>query len=506
MNGRARPLLAWNLVSNYLAQGWVALVGLLFVPVYIAHLGIEAYGIIGVFALLQTLPQLLDFGMTATLGREMARFGGDASYAARLRDLLRSIEIISAALATLVALGLLAASPWLATSWLRPGGVPAGIVADALAIIGVVTAMRFVEGVYRATLIGLQRQVRYNVISSAVATIRAIGAIGVLTFVSNTIVAFFVWQGIVSVVSVMALLVATYGALPRGRAGRFSKTVLRGSAGFAFGMLGITLLALLLTQADKILLSNLLTLTQFGHYTLATAVASLLVTLVGPIIQAVSPRLAQLHATGDGAGFATLYHQAAQFVSVAGGTAAAMLIVFADTLLRLWTRDAPIVSETTPVLQLLALGSLMNVVALIPYQAQLAHGWTGLVLRINTVAVLLIVPALWWVVPRYGSIGAAATWAGLNAGYVLILAQFMHRRILPGEKARWYVQDVVTPLIGPWVVAVTVRFLVPVDVLPVWGQALVLGLAGSVALGAAGLGSHYVRIQVNQIVRRQRHS
>ena len=39
-----------NLVANYLGHGWTALMGIAFIPWYIKLLGIEAYGLIGVFA------------------------------------------------------------------------------------------------------------------------------------------------------------------------------------------------------------------------------------------------------------------------------------------------------------------------------------------------------------------------------------------------------------------------------------------------------------------------
>lgn len=99
-------MLKRNLIANYLGQGWTALMGLVFVPLYIKYLGIESYGLIGLFAVLQAWLSLLDMGMTPTLSREMARFTGGAHNAQSIRDLLKSIEIISLAIAMLIALGI----------------------------------------------------------------------------------------------------------------------------------------------------------------------------------------------------------------------------------------------------------------------------------------------------------------------------------------------------------------------------------------------------------------
>ena len=72
-----------NLIANFLGQGWTALMGLAFIPVYIKYLGIEAYGLIGIFAVLHAWLTLLDVGMTPTLGREMARFTGGGDHGSR---------------------------------------------------------------------------------------------------------------------------------------------------------------------------------------------------------------------------------------------------------------------------------------------------------------------------------------------------------------------------------------------------------------------------------------
>ena len=67
-----------NIIANYLGHGWRVLMGLAFIPLYIKYLGIETYGLIGIFAILQAWLGLLDMGMRPALGREMARFTGGA--------------------------------------------------------------------------------------------------------------------------------------------------------------------------------------------------------------------------------------------------------------------------------------------------------------------------------------------------------------------------------------------------------------------------------------------
>ena len=490
-----------NLVANYLGQALAALMGLAFVPLYIKYLGIEAYGLIGLFAVLQAWLSLLDMGMTPTLGREMARFTGGTHSNESIRDLLRSIEIIAGGVAVLIAGGVGLGSNWIATSWLKPGGLPVEAMAQAFAIMGLVTALRFVEGVYRSAIVGLQRQVLFNVVNSVMATLRGLGAVGVLVSISPTIEAFFLWQGAVSIAALAILGATTYASIPKGvRAGRFSLEALRGVWRFAGGMVGITFLALLLTQVDKVLLSKLLTLREFGYYALAGTVAGALSILVGPITQAFYPRFCELHVRGDTVALADSYHKGAQLVSVVAGSAAIVLIFYAETFLRLWTQDAELAGRVAVLLSLLTLGNLLNGLMWIPYQMQLAHGWTRLGVYVNFVAVLFVVPAILWVVPHYGAVGAAWVWVALNAGYGLIAVQFAFKRILPSEKWCWYLEDVFAPLIASALCVGMIKYFWPEQERLI-AQILALGFASVIAVLVSGLVAHHVRQQLQVVAK-----
>jgi O-antigen/teichoic acid export membrane protein len=140
------------------------------------------------------------------------------------------------------------------------------------------------------------------------------------------------------------------------------------------------------------------------------------------------------------------------------GSAAIVMIIFADTVLSAWTGNRTLTQDAAPILRVLAFGTLLNGFMGIPYQMQLAYGWAKLTIKMNVVAVALLVPMLLLVVPRYGGIGAAWVWVGLNAGYLLFGIYFMHLRLLPSEKWRWYGRDVIVPASAAAVTALACRY------------------------------------------------
>jgi O-antigen/teichoic acid export membrane protein len=245
------------------------------------------------------------------------------------------------------------------------------------------------------------------------------------------------------------------------RPARFSWDSLTGIWRFAGGVMTITLLSLLLTQSDKVLLSRLLPLKVFAVYAVAAMLGSALYMLSAPIGAAFYPSFAQLITRNDVAGLRLAYHQAAQLSAVVMGSAAIVLIIFADVVLGAWTGNRALTQEAAPILRVLAFGTLLSGFMAIPYQMQLAYGWTKLIIKMDLVAVTLMVPLLFLVVPRYGGVGAAWVWVGLNAGYLLIGIYFMHLRVLPSEKWRWYGRDVVAPASAALAAALACRYCMP---------------------------------------------
>jgi O-antigen/teichoic acid export membrane protein len=485
-----------NIVANYAGQIWPALIGLVLVPVYIRFMGIEAYGLIGIFALLQTWLALLDLGMTPALSREMARFNGGSSDIQSIRDLLRSVEVIGCIAASSIALAVWASSAWLASHWLQVDEIPVDLAAQAFAIMGGVTGLRFVEDIYRGSLIGLQRQVILNVIVCIGATVRAVGALLVLTRIAPTITAFFIWQGVVSVAMVLALAAVVYGHLPRaGRGGHFSLASLRNVWIFAMGTLTLTVLGFVLSQADKFILTRLLTLKEFAYYSLAFSVDGAVRLLAQPVDQSIYPRLTALLAKNDHERLAATYHRGVQLSVVLLGSAAMFLAIFGEETLGVWTRDPELALHTYPIMAVLVSGMMLNGLLNGPFYLQMAAGWTGLLIKVNAVLVLVFVPVIYLLVKWFGALGGAAAWVIINLVYMVVVVPLMHRRLLQGEMSNWLVHDLAIPLAAALAILGAFRMIMP-GTLGMTSLLMFLAGAGLTALIGSALAASQVRREI----------
>lgn len=432
-----------NIVANYIGSGWSALMNLAFIPLYIKYLGVESYGLIGVFVTLQAIFVLLDMGLSNTLSREMARFLGGIQTAHSIRNLIRSMEVIYLLVAIIIALFFIFSSSWLAHHWLQVEKLPIDMVAEALAISGIVISFRWLGTLYRSGINGLQQQIWINISNIIFSTLRGAGVIAIFFWIEPSIKIFFIYQGILSLVESIVLGFILYSLLPSSNnRTQFSWQALTKVWKFAGGLMIITFFILLMTQVDKVLLSRLLPLKDFGYYALAGVVTGALFLLVNPISSATTPRLAELVAKNDLTAIKEAYHRYAQLLTIAIVPAALVISFFSDYLLLFWTNDLQTTNAVSPIVSVLSIGTLLYGLMYLPFQLQMAYGWTRLTITVSAIVVAFLIPALFWVVDPYGAVGAAWVWVGANAIFIMVELPLMHRRLMPGELSNWYKKDV----------------------------------------------------------------
>lgn len=476
-------LLKRNLIANFAGSGWSALLSLAVLPTCLRLMGVEAYGLVGIFATLLSLLLPFEAGLGTALSRDLAgavgRSGGETN-----AQVVRTLEIVHWTIAGVSGVLVAVLAPLIANHWVKPALLTAQTVQTAVLIMGLVIAVQWPQSLYSGGLVGLQHQVALNAISAVMGTIRSVGSVLVLMFVSRTIVAYFVWQIVASAVQTGTLaLVLWHYVGERPPRPWFRRGVLVRLRPFLMGMTGTTVLVLLTTQIDKVILSRILPLAIFGYYMLANSAASNLLRFVVPVQQAFFPQFADLSARGDEARLAVLYHRMAQMVAVLTVPLALLVVVFARESLAVWTGDPATAARTAPIVVLLMFGTMVNALMYAPYTLQIASGWTSLVFGYTVVSAVILVPALIALSYLRGALGAAIVWPALNLGYVFFMVPLMHRRLIPHEMGRWYVEDVLFPTAAALAVVGAARLLMPagLDRMPLFAY---LVISGFTAFGA----------------------
>jgi len=432
-----------------------------FVPLYLHFMGAEGYGLVGFFTMLSATLSILDAGLASVAIREAAGFiGGDAQRRQEVLELLRSIEIVFFVIAALAGTVVALLAPWIVKYWLN---VPAHLIADstwAIVWMGISIALQFFISFYSGCLTGFQRQVELNTINVIGATVRSIGAVLVLWLISPSMQAFFAWQAIGSFAILLVqriLYVSQFEGIGRGVS--FSLNSLRRVKRFLVGMGLINILALLLTQLDKIILSSVLSLKAFGYYSIAWMLGTLIYRLTGPVFNSYYPRITQLLEQKKHRTMMEVYIQGSSVMAVAVVPISLWLALFSHPILELWTYNAELSNEASGALSILALGTLFNAFMHIPYAIQLAHSFTRLALVQNIIAVILLTPLTWYFATHYGLTATALPWLMVNAGYFILGLPLMHRYLqLPGLRD-WYLKSALKPMAYAGGVMVLVKMI-----------------------------------------------
>lgn len=434
-----------NIAANFLGSAWVALLAILVVPLYIKLVGYESYGLIGFYTTVQITACLLDSGLSATIGREMASFDLSNARRAELRDLARTVEMLYWAIGLFIGLGIGAASHLISIKWLASKGLSPIELRRLVILMGLAVAARWPFVLYLSGLAGLRRQVLQNSYTALVETLRIVGSIFILAR-SHGLEAFFAWQILIWLGSSLLIRRTFWNIISGGAEARFTWAPLLKVGRFAVGMSGIGIIVTILVQTDKLVLSKMLTLAEFGQYMAASTLASGLYLVSKPIFAAHSPELAHLVAEGNVARTTEVFRRGYQVLSAFLLPLAAVLICFSREILELWTRDATAASALFPVLTMLVLGTALNGIMNIPYALQLAHGWTSLTLKMNLASAVVLVPAVVVLIRGYGMSGAAAAWVALNVGAVLIPIPIMRSRgVLPESCFVFYRDALILP-------------------------------------------------------------
>jgi O-antigen/teichoic acid export membrane protein len=445
-----------NITANYLGQIYTSLIAILTVPLLVRYMGIEAYGLVGFYAMLQGWFVLLDMGLTPAISREAARHKGGGIDALELRKLVRSLEGVFLALGAIAMLVLLLSADSISTNWLTIEALDAFQVQHVVGLIAIIVVLRWLCGLYRGIITGFEQQVWLSVFTSGIATIRFVLVLPYLIFVGATPLHFFGYQLAVAVAELFILVTKTYWSMPAAMEPvkvRWQWQPLRNVMQFALSAAFTSAVWVLVTQTDKLILSGMIPLSEYAVYTMGVLIAGGITILTAPVMAAMMPRMVKLDAEGNGARLFDLYRECTQLVGLVVVPIVMIFALFPVQVMTAWTGQADIASRAAPILSLYAIGNGILAFAGLSYMLQVARGNLKLHVVGNLIFVMLFLPMLYWAVTRFGMIGAGYAWIIANLLPFVLWLPVIHHKFLKGGHLRWIAEDIFAVALLPAFVA-----------------------------------------------------
>lgn len=472
----------------------LVLVNLVALPFYLRFLGMEAYGLIGFYAMLQSMFQVLDLGLAPTVSREIAH-GAETGHQRRSASLLRTLGVVYTGGAIVIAVLVSLAAPWIGARWLQIKVLPESSVVGAIALMGLNLACRWPISLYHGALIGAHRLARSAATSMTINITGAITTIAVLAWGVRSVQAFFLTQAVFGLMQMLILRAFALRAVGECDA-PYHFGDLRRVWTFSSWMSGIAITSLMFTQLDKILLSRLIDLETFGRYTLAALLVSGLQVLITPTFNVIYPKFTTLHARGDQEGLARFYSDASRVYSAAVFSLALALALHVQAIVTLWIGRADVAERVAPLVILLAIGSALNGVMYFPYALQLAAGHPRIPFMINLTLLALAVPTIVSLATGYGAVGGALAWALLGVVYLFVGTVVTGRKVAGFSGARWLGRDIMVPLLLALVPATLGAFLSHTFGMALWLEVLLASFAACIGIAGGGFYSPLARRKV----------
>jgi O-antigen/teichoic acid export membrane protein len=410
-------------------------IGILVLPLYIKYLGAEAYGLIGFFTMLTSWMMLLDAGLTATLVREASRLRNKLK---ELKLTLRTIESMFLLISIIAVFIVYLAKDYLAMNWLDVKDLTINEVSFSIFIMGVIIGLRFFSTLYRGFINGFEHQIWINVFNIVLNTFKFVGGFIFVKYYSNEPTHFFEYQLFLAFVEVLVLNLKVYSLLlTNTKLVLPSKLVLRRVKSFTLNIVFLSFIGVAFTQADKLVLSATMPLSEYGYFTLVVVISNAILQFLQPIAQAVSPRMVSLIENKKELEMIELYHKSTRLVSILIFSIVGNIAVFSNELLFVWTGDHGIADKIYIALSLYVLGNGIMAVSSFQYMLQFAYGELKYHVRYNVIFAFLGIPVMSAGAYYYGIIGAGISWVVIQVISFVVWPTFVHNKFIPGEHTRW---------------------------------------------------------------------
>jgi O-antigen/teichoic acid export membrane protein len=429
--------LAKNTLYNLAGQGTLMALSFLAVKYIFKQLGGDALGII-YFALTASsvLSSMLEMGIGSTAVREISSHAtNEPEY---IVDLIRTGSFFFWSLYAFFALAFVLGAPAIAHHWIKLRTLEPETAIRVLRLIGMASLVAFPRSFYVSILRGLQRMEFNNAIDVATSGLQQFGTITIL-LLGGGLMQVAHWMAVCLFAGVAAYAFICSRFFPwRALVPAFSLPVVKRNLKFTSNMAVTSLLSVVDSQADKVLVSKLMPIGMFGYYGFAYAGASKGQLVTTSISQAALPSLCELHGAGDSNALLSQYtklHDLLCFVTVPIFAA----IPFAALPLFTFALNAEAARLLLLPVTFLCLGFYLNGTLNAPYIFSLAVGRADILARFSVYALFVVLPAAAVLVHFFGLAGAAFSWVVCNlVAYAYVIPRVCAECGLGISPPEWY--------------------------------------------------------------------
>lgn len=438
-------------LSNYVSNFISIIVKIFLIPFYIKIIGIEAYGLVGIFFTIESIFVFFDLGLGTTLGREVASHSVQEDEASNVLHISRTIEIIYWGFAVILGGLIFAASDYIATHWIQAENLSTEVIRISLYLMGAIIVFKWPISLYVNGIFGLNEIYKLNLIKIIFLLAEGLGAVLILVYVSPSIIAFFSVQFFIAFFQVFIMVYFFWKKLKekisfKEDKPRFKKEIIVNIYKFTLGISAYSILSLIIFQTDKILLSRLVTLEDLGMYSIALTIPFAMFYLVYPITSVMLPKFTQLFEQKAKGELENTFVLSTQIVSLFTTTFLSVFVFFNKEILMLWLNDIALVNEIGLLSIVITFGCYAHTFTNLPCVFFISTKDSSLLVKSYLLPSIIYPIISVLMILFYGGIGAGISWLIINIFLLSLIGIGLKNLISYQSFLNWITGTITFPL------------------------------------------------------------
>jgi O-antigen/teichoic acid export membrane protein len=282
-----------------------------------------------------------------------------------------------------------------------------------------------------------------------VGTLRYLFIIPIIAFISSDPLIFFGFQLIVAIIEFSILYLRAKFLICKSNKFILNFRIAAISSVIRFSMgIGITAIVwAFVTQFDRLILSKILTLSDYGIFSMVTALSGGILMLAAPLGVAIIPRLTSIISGGNELNYRKIYSTYSKLVVLVSFPAALILAIFPKKVIEIWTGNIEFADDGYLILSFYTIGNALVNIASIPFSIQYALGNIKHHVFGNLIFSVLYLPIIYFTAENYGAIGTGFAWIVLNIVYIFLWIPIIHKNLDIISFWEWIKNDIGIPVL-----------------------------------------------------------
>jgi len=421
-----------DILYNVVGLSSPMVVAVLTMPVIIKKLGIDRFGVLSLSWMVLGYFSLFDLGLGRALTKLVAeKIGSKSEW--EIPELVWSSIILMCTMGLVGTAVLFIISPLLIQTILK---IPT-VLKDETLVVFYLLACSIPVVIISTGLRGVLEAKRHFLITNAIRI-----PMGVLTFlspllvlsISNSLVVIVAVLLAVRFVALLAYLFCCLQLIPDLRS-RFSirRSALLVLLKFGGWMTVSNLISPLLIYLDRLLIGSLISMAALAYYSTPWELVMKVLLIPGAMAGVLFPVFSTAFIE-EAERAAHLYRRGIKYLFFLLFPITLIIVIFAKEGLTLWL-GVDFAQHSYRVLQLLALGVLLNGLASIPFAFIQGMGKPYVTAKFHVIELVFYVPCAWLMISKFGIIGAAFAWMLRVSIDAILLHNFSARYLVsqPGK-------------------------------------------------------------------------